>query len=834
MAENNAGDGGGKGRVHVYARVRPPVEREEGEKCCVYMDMDAKTTTIQEEEGNAVDRVLMGGGAEAPKMKERVFNFDGVFDHTLEQRDVYETVGKPVLRDVLKGFNGSILAYGQTGSGKTHSLLNSGGGSPSEAGLLPRLVAALFVHIAADTKHVFTVSASMFQIYNEQIDDLLVDDPTAGKNLSMKTGGTVEGLSMIPVKTPDDLMKLFQKGRSNLVYAETKMNKASSRSHAVFQFRIMKRAKGEEGERVTATFGKLTVVDLAGSERTKKSGVTGQAFKEATNINASLLAFGNVVQALASKKKHVPFRDSKLTRILEDSVGGNCKTSLLVCLSPAHDSIGETINTLEFASRAMRIETHAVVNEGEVSINAAALAAEVCQTELDEAMKGKNAEIQRLQKDMEEKEKARKKELEMAQQALEEKERGLQKGLSEKEKDIQKWQKKAEAEKKEHDASKAQFQTQIKTLEAEIGKAKLAATQAEEQSDKLRKKVATLEQQITAAQAAAQKSMEIAQAAADSKELEAAKQEVAELQGQVQEVEKQKAKLLGDMEAMQAEKDALLAEAERRHRAELDSLRGAAANEAEAVRQQVAEVQAEGERRVVEARAEAEAVRKRELAEAKRHHEATMTSLREQAAAEVARLKQKAAEAEAAARTQIAALEVEAKLLKEQKAKEEEEHARAVKELMRRADIRVQEAEERAETALNKAHAESQQKLRETEELAAARLKDNQAKAQAEKERLLQTLEDVREEGRQALASLERQAAQQLASAEGRMVEMSKKHQAEVEALHRSFGQERAELVEEHEKQARHASATFEAARALLEESNRHLEERWVGRARYS
>ena len=283
------------------------------------MNTDLHKCVVRMHDGDAVERVLAGGSAAPSKVMEKEFTFDGVFDPDSNQKEVYEEVGKPVLKDVLQGYNGSILAYGQTGAGKTHSLLNSGMGvngkpDPKQAGLLPRLVAALFVHIGADARHVYTVEASMLQIYNEQIDCLLGADREKAQGLQVTGKSEIRGLSWVPCKTPNDLLQCFQRGRNNLVYAETKMNKASSRSHAVFQIKVAKRPrameKGKPGAgkvEMKATFGKLTVVDLAGSERIKKSGVTGAQLKEATNINSSLLAFGNVVQALAEKKKFIPY-----------------------------------------------------------------------------------------------------------------------------------------------------------------------------------------------------------------------------------------------------------------------------------------------------------------------------------------------------------------------------------------------------------------------------------------------------------------------------------------------------------------------------------------------
>eukprot|EP00931_Biecheleriopsis_adriatica_P073541 TRINITY_DN47802_c0_g1_i1.p1 TRINITY_DN47802_c0_g1~~TRINITY_DN47802_c0_g1_i1.p1 ORF type:complete len:1007 (+),score=355.86 TRINITY_DN47802_c0_g1_i1:41-3061(+) len=371
------------GRVQVFARVRPPVEQEAGFSTGVELCEAAKSVRVRND-GETMERILSGQGADAsaaPEPKEYVF--DGVFPADSAQRDVFMQVGLPVLREALRGVNGTILAYGQTGSGKTHSLLHQSQKS-DEAGLLPRLVASLFLMVSQDYANVYEIEAASVQVYNEQVDDLLHPEHQSGTghNLNVRDGGIVPGLTWIKCTKPDDMLDAFTRARANVVYAETKMNKASSRSHAVFQLRISKRQRASEAasgtsQRVQCTIARLNVVDLAGSERVKKSGVEGMQFKEATNINRSLLAFGNVVSALAARKAHVPLRDSKLTRILDGSIGGNCRTALLVCASPAVEHAPETLNTFEFASRAMRVEVDAKVNTALVEVSAKALLADL-------------------------------------------------------------------------------------------------------------------------------------------------------------------------------------------------------------------------------------------------------------------------------------------------------------------------------------------------------------------------------------------------------------------------------------------------------------------------
>jgi kinesin family protein 5 len=287
-------------RVLVYTRVRPPKGKEAREG--LVLTVDESDSAILVSDKNERDA--------------HVFKCDGVFPIEAPQEAIFEEVGQPVLDAVLEGYNGCVLAYGQTGSGKTHTLLNPGE-TVSDSGLVPRIAAALFFRIGQDLRSVVTVRVSFLQIYNEQIDDLLKPSG-ANTNLRLRTlaSGAVEvdNATSVRVSSPAALMQLFNSGRRNLVYAETRMNKSSSRSHAVFQLTIEKRARVLEAgtaitDSVTAAAaaaaaaaggveakvvtGKLTLVDLAGSERVKRSGadadLSGVRFKEAVNINTSLL-----------------------------------------------------------------------------------------------------------------------------------------------------------------------------------------------------------------------------------------------------------------------------------------------------------------------------------------------------------------------------------------------------------------------------------------------------------------------------------------------------------------------------------------------------------------
>ncbi|KAK3278300.1 hypothetical protein CYMTET_13751 [Cymbomonas tetramitiformis] len=513
-------DDSGRGRVNVFVRIRPPLPREEGEPSCLTVDEGETNITLQMQDGDAVERVLAGGSFQNSPL-EKKFAFDGCFDGESEQKEVFVAVGKPVLRDVISGYNGCILAYGQTGAGKTHSLLNAGGRSPQEAGLLPRTIAALFVHIGSDTQNVYNVEVGTFQLYNEQVDDLLAEagEGTRGRNLNVVNSGEVQGLTWLPCKTPEELLQAFQRGRNNIVYAETKMNKASSRSHAVFQIKVIKRARATENKgaavKMKATVGKLTVVDLAGSERVKRSGVSGQQLKEAANINTSLLAFGNVVQALADKKKFIPFRDSKLTRILQDSIGGNSKTSLLVCTSPAAESCSETSSTLEFASRAMRVEITATLNQVDVTVDPSKLAADLAGEGIDKALLEQQRANEAKEKVMEQREARAKKDAEASKAlALKAQQDGAKKETEIKELNL-KWEKKVEAALLKGAEGKSELETQVKQLKQQL-------REQEENSEaklkllEMQARVGTLEKALqtatsTSAKADAQRDEEYAQ-----------------------------------------------------------------------------------------------------------------------------------------------------------------------------------------------------------------------------------------------------------------------------------------------------------------------------------
>ncbi|CAM8918304.1 unnamed protein product [Rhodiola kirilowii] len=307
---------------------------------------------------------------------ESRFTFDAVADETVSQEKLFKVAGVPMVENCVGGYNSCMFAYGQTGSGKTHTMLGDiEGGTRRHSvncGMTPRVFEYMFQRIQKereaqrDEKLKFTCKCSFLEIYNEQILDLL--DPSSN-NLQIredhKKGVYVENLKEIEVSSARDVMQQLLQGAVNRKVAATNMNLASSRSHSVFTCII--ESKWESQGVNHHRFARLNLVDLAGSERQKSSGAEGERLKEATNINKSLSTLGLVIMNLVSisngKSLHVPYRDSKLTFLLQDSLGGNSKTTIIANISPSICCSAETLSTLKFAQRAKFIKNNAIVNE---------------------------------------------------------------------------------------------------------------------------------------------------------------------------------------------------------------------------------------------------------------------------------------------------------------------------------------------------------------------------------------------------------------------------------------------------------------------------------------
>uniref|UniRef100_A0A672IDH5 Kinesin family member 4 n=1 Tax=Salarias fasciatus TaxID=181472 RepID=A0A672IDH5_SALFA len=335
--------------VRVALRCRPLVRKEinEGCQCCL--------TFVPGEQ-----QVVVG--------TEKAFTYDYVFDPTAEQEEVFSTAVSPLLNGLFKGYHATVLAYGQTGSGKTFSMggtyTSSQENDPS-VGVIPRVIGRIFSEKEKRADCEFCLAVSYLEIYNEDILDLLSsskDKPAISIREDPKEGIKIVGLTETRVFSAQEMVSCLEVGNCARTVGSTAMNAASSRSHAIFTITLEQR-RGPE--KVDSIVSKLHLVDLAGSERQKKTKAEGDRLKEGISINRGLLALGNVISALGDEsKKHtfVPYRDSKLTRLLQDSLGGNSHTLMIACVSPADSNMEETINTLRYADRARKIKNKPVVN----------------------------------------------------------------------------------------------------------------------------------------------------------------------------------------------------------------------------------------------------------------------------------------------------------------------------------------------------------------------------------------------------------------------------------------------------------------------------------------
>ncbi|CAR65398.1 DEHA2A09812p [Debaryomyces hansenii CBS767] len=298
------------------------------------------------------------------RIREHRFVFDKLFDIQATQEDVYNNTTRPLLDSVLDGFNATVFAYGATGCGKTHTI----SGTPLDPGVIFLTMKELYEKIEglADTK-LFDVSMSFLEIYNETIRDLL-NPETNFKRLVLREDAnkkiSVSNLSSHKPKSVQEVMDLILVGNQNRTSSPTEANATSSRSHAVLQINVVQRNRTADISE-EHTYATLSIIDLAGSERAAATKNRGARLNEGANINKSLLALGNCINALCDprRRNHVPYRDSKLTRLLKFSLGGNCKTVMIVCVSPSSQHYDETLNTLKYADRAKEIKTKLIRNQ---------------------------------------------------------------------------------------------------------------------------------------------------------------------------------------------------------------------------------------------------------------------------------------------------------------------------------------------------------------------------------------------------------------------------------------------------------------------------------------
>ncbi|XP_056336662.1 kinesin-like protein KIF3C [Danio aesculapii] len=339
--------------VKVVVRCRPLNRKEESSGYENIVQMDVK-----------LGQVALRNAKAGPGDLLKTFTFDAVYDECSKQGDLYDETVRPLIDSVLRGFNGTIFAYGQTGTGKTYTM--QGQWLDAERrGIIPNSFEHIFTHISRSQNQQYLVRASYLEIYQEEIRDLLTKDHS--KKLELKesadSGVYIKDLSSFVTKNVKEIEHVMNVGNQTRSVGFTNMNEHSSRSHAIFIITVECSQLGPDGQNHIRV-GKLNLVDLAGSERQTKTGVQGERLKEATKINLSLSALGNVISALVDgRSSHVPYRDSKLTRLLQDSLGGNAKTIMVATLGPASYNYEETLTTLRYANRAKNIKNKPRVNE---------------------------------------------------------------------------------------------------------------------------------------------------------------------------------------------------------------------------------------------------------------------------------------------------------------------------------------------------------------------------------------------------------------------------------------------------------------------------------------
>ncbi|KAK2183775.1 hypothetical protein NP493_289g01021 [Ridgeia piscesae] len=363
--------------VRVAVRIRPllPKEKLAGEQVCMRIIPNT-------------NQLVLG--------KDRAFTFDYIISSKTSQSETYERCVEPLVRSCFDGYNATVFAYGQTGSGKTFTI---GGGNiasqtEEEFGVIPRAVKQIFDTIQMNPSRDYLLKISYVEIYKEELRDLL-DLETSNRDLHVREdehGNTIiTGAMEVECQSMEEVMSYLEQGSGYRHTGSTQMNEYSSRSHAVFTFFIEQKWSDndnsdpdvrerkasdssevmEDGEIVHYMCAKFHFVDLAGSERAHKTGNVGDRFKESVYINGGLLALGNVISALGDIKRkatHIPYRDSKITRLLKDSLGGNAKTVMICCISPASSNFDETLNALKYANRAKNIKNKPIVNRDPQSI----------------------------------------------------------------------------------------------------------------------------------------------------------------------------------------------------------------------------------------------------------------------------------------------------------------------------------------------------------------------------------------------------------------------------------------------------------------------------------
>jgi len=350
--------GQGGQNIQVFVRVRPLNTAEKNSRSTAILDTPGTREVVVKEK--------------ATSSLTKTFNFDRVFGTKSAQQDVYKAVVGPLIKQVLQGYNCTVFAYGQTGTGKTYTMeglgeIRGSWENDPNAGIIPRSMNGLFDGLRMSDATEWGVRVSFLELYNEEIFDLLSGNDDQSKLRLYEDGhkkGSViiQGLEEVQVRDKREVFKILEKGSIKRQTAETKMNANSSRSHTVFTVTVFVNQQSIDGQDMLK-IGKLNLVDLAGSENIGRSGAMDKRAREAGNINQSLLTLGRVITSLVDRAPHIPYRESKLTRLLQDSLGGRTKTSIIATVSPASINLEETLSTLDYAHRAKKITNRPELNQ---------------------------------------------------------------------------------------------------------------------------------------------------------------------------------------------------------------------------------------------------------------------------------------------------------------------------------------------------------------------------------------------------------------------------------------------------------------------------------------
>lgn len=374
LANSNNNSMTEESHIKVFVRCRPRNEREINENSSVVV------STAAEGLHRGKEICIQSGTGLSTSMptQAKAYAFDRVFGPESDQQMIFDMGVSNSLKEMFEGYNCTVFAYGQTGTGKTHTMLGEFT-LPTESpdlrkvpqikpedqwGVIPRTIYELFELFKQDTSKEYSVKLSFIELYNEELRDLLTPDEDTRKVRIYEESGnvTIHGMEEVYISNPLEGLRTLQEGSFRRQVATTKCNDRSSRSHSVFTITVHMKEMALNGEEFVKT-GKLNLVDLAGSENIGRSGAQDKRAREAGMINQSLLTLGRVINSLVERSPHIPYRESKLTRVLQDSLGGQTKTCIIATISPARVSLDETLSTLEYASRAKSIKNKPKVNQ---------------------------------------------------------------------------------------------------------------------------------------------------------------------------------------------------------------------------------------------------------------------------------------------------------------------------------------------------------------------------------------------------------------------------------------------------------------------------------------